>query len=103
MLKICSLSIVTFLSLFVLLLDSVRAETSSNNEDEIKKRSNEQNINNISTDRESQTIQLQLNFIKSKPFPVFLRDINNNNSNDFFNSNIGDYGQKIIIEYRFDF
>ena len=91
------------MSLFVLLLNFVRAETSSNNEDEIKERSNEQNNDNISTDRESQTTQLQLNVTESKPFPVFLRDTDSNNSNDFFNSNLGDYGQKIIIEYRFDF
>ena len=102
-LKICLLSSLIFLSLSIFLLNSVDAESPSNNEDEINDRFNDENINKNSTYEDFQPVRLELNSIEFKPFPVLLRDTNNDDSGDFFNSNLGDYGQKIIIEYRFNF
>ena len=101
-LKIFLSSGLIFLTLSILLIDSVDAESPANNEAE-NERLNEEQINNNSANEESQPIKLELNLTEFKPFPVLLRDTNNNDLGDFFNSNLGDYGQKIIIEYRFDF
>ena len=101
-LKICLLGSLIFLGLSILLPNSVDAE-SSNNEAEINEQLNEEQINDNSANRESQPVKLEINSIQLQPFPVRLRDINNNDLGDFFNYNLGDYGQKIIIEYRFDF
>lgn len=90
-----------FLALSILLIDSVDAE-SPNNEAE-NEQFNEEPINDNSANEESQPVKLELNLTKFKPFPVLLRDTSNDDSDDFFNSHKGDYEQKFIIEYRFDF
>jgi hypothetical protein len=99
--RICLFSSLIFFGLSVLLMDSVDAE-SPNNEAEIKEQLNEEQIDRNSANEESQPVKLELNLTEFKRFPVLLWDTNNNDLGNFFNSNLGDYGQKIIIEYRFD-
>ena len=100
-LKIFRSSSLIFIGLSILLIDSVDAESPASNEAE-NERLNEEQINNNSANEESQPVKLEINSIELEPFPVLLRDTNNNDLGNFFNSHIGDYGQKIIIEYRFD-
>ena len=82
---------------------SVFAESVSNMEEsEIKKRPENEIIeNNSANSRQFLPVEIELDEIKLKPFLVGFRE--RNNLDDFANLQKGDYGQKIIIEYRTNF
>ncbi|VEP11925.1 exported hypothetical protein [Hyella patelloides LEGE 07179] len=95
-----------FVSFSILFFTPANAEYKPNIGDtEIQNQSNDEPMNNynLRNRQEFQPIKLEINNTKLKPFPVLLRDSINSYSGGFNNYHTGDYGQKLILEFRINF
>ena len=96
-------SIAIFFVCYSCFCGSVLAESTPDvEESEIKKPPLEETRqNNSLNSQEPLPVEMELEETKIKPFPVGFRE--SNNLDDFANFQKGDYGQKIILEYRTNF